>query len=421
MRSVTSTRVQQIATSLSRSLPGDGSEASRSEHLRVAGRLQHNRSMKHVVQTLATAAAAMSLVGCFYTADVNQRPSIAIEATTSSALTRASLASFTASGDDPDGDAIFYRWRAYVCTDATDPAGCDTAPFYGDAVETISFDVPAFRADGVTPTAALRVVLEGTDARGATADPSQVYVAAVGDAPPDLALRKVMRAGYVVGAPIALFAAVGDPDDGASNVKPLDWAVFTPASAPAYTLVDASVPQNPADPTHIQSGKTFTPMGIGDWDIQVTATDPTGATTQKDLMITVAPDHPPCLAQWAPTTAPTGAALPISMPTLFQVLSVQDDLDVYPSDPSDPILGTATFTWSLLPPGATTRQVIAGATSASVPIDPSAYSPGDVLELRVEIQDRQHLPVNCPDADPTCSLTNDATCIQRLTWRVEAQ
>jgi hypothetical protein len=102
------------------------------------------------------------------------------------------------------------------------------------------------------------------------------------------------------------------------------------------------------------------------------------------------------------------------------VLVVTDDLDPYPSVPNDPVVGTTEFHWSIVPPGGT-RQPLTGVTGNAVALDPDSYMPGDLLELRVEIQDRNHRAVSCPDTDLTCSLTTDATCSQRLTWRVEVR
>ena len=66
------------------------------------------------------------------------------------------------------------------------------------------------------------------------------------------------------------------------------------------------------------------------------------------------------------------------------MLVVTDDLDPYPPVPGDPILGTTTFAWSLLAPGASSFASLA-ATSNSVALDPADYTPGDLLELRVEV------------------------------------
>ena len=110
---------------------------------------------------------------------------------------------------------------------------------------------------------------------------------------------------------------------------------------------------------------------------------------------------------------------PDGNPEPVRILVVTDDLDPYPPMPSDPVLGETTFAWSLLPPGATTREPLS-ATGAGVALDPASYQLGDIVELRVEIYDRNHTAIPCDDSDPTCSIGANA-CTQRLTWRVEMQ
>lgn len=109
----------------------------------------------------------------------------------------------------------------------------------------------------------------------------------------------------------------------------------------------------------------------------------------------------------------------MTAPTLFQVTVVKDDLDPYPGFPDDTVLGSPKFTWSLLPPGGSTRLPFGTTNHAS--LDPSNYAPGDILELRVEIADRKALPITCDQASPTCSVISDNACLQRLTWRVEVR
>jgi hypothetical protein len=354
--------------------------------------------------------------GCFYIDPINQRPSADIIQRTSGTLYRGDDLVLDASTYDPEGQTVEVVWRAYACTDATTPDGCDAAPFYTDVLTTVSILVPKLRADKVTPVSALRVILEAHDSDGAVAKPSQELLVAVEDKPPDLTPSASPREGNVRGTAIDLYVKVGDQDDGAAAVKPLDWQVFGPASQPAYTLVDKGA--LPQDPT--QFWKVFTPMGTGDWDIQITATDPLGAQTVAHLPITVVDDHAPCLAQWAPLAPPAGSTLPMQDPTLFEVLVVQDDLDPYPAVPTDPVKGTTEFSWSILPPGATTRQPLA-IDGNSVALDPASYKPGDVLELRVEIQDRNHTAIPCADSVDVCSVISDTTCNQRLTWHVEVR
>ncbi len=369
--------------------------------------------MKLLASTLLLAS------GCFYTDPINQRPSADIIQASSKTIYRNDPLALQASTYDPEGELVTVAWRVYACTDATTPDGCDQVPFETDILTDITFMVPAFRSDGTTPVQALRVILEAKDAHGATAKPDQELLLAVADQPPTLKLAKATRHGYVVGTEIDLYAHVDDADDGYQMVtlqKP--WQVFSPASQPPFTLVDKGTLPN--DPTTHWQQFTTSPTGSGDWTIEVTASDELGAQTTQDLPITVVPDHPPCLSQWSPLAPPPGSTLPMQDPTLFQVLVVEDDLDPYPPVPSDPVLGQTSFAWSLQPPGASSYQPLA-ITGNSVTLDPATYTPGDVLALRVEIQDRNHTPVNCPTSDPTCSVISDPTCIQRLTWLVEVR
>ena len=371
-----------------------------------------------------TRLALISLVasGCFYTDSINQRPSLDIKRPSSDPIYRTDKVALEAIANDPDGDFVTFDWRAYACTDPTD---CDQAPFHFDKGMTTTITVPAKRIDPLTgqpgsvPVEAVLVLLDGMDDYGATARPTQQLLLTVDDHPPELTLRKDSRYGYVIGTPINVFAAVGDPDDTPADAT-VTWQVFSPPSNPAYTLVDLTVMQN--DPDHLyQYGKTFTPNGIGQWTIQVTATDHLGTATTQAVMIVVTADQPPCLSQLSPIVPPPGNTLPMSQPTLFAVNVVKDDLDPYPTVPSDPLLGTTRFTWSLLPPGAGTRQALTGITGNALALDPSSYNPGDILELRVEIYDRNNTPITCADGNATCSVISDPQCVQRQTWRVEVR
>jgi hypothetical protein len=159
---------------------------------------------------------------------------------------------------------------------------------------------------------------------------------------------------------------------------------------------------------------------VGSWELQVTATDPIGVMTQHSITFDIGPDTPPCLRLSTPIAAPSGSALPMTDATLFQVSYVKDDLDPYPTPVSDPIAQPTKFHWSILEPGAPTRTSLP-ITGNNAQLDPANYTPGDIVELRVEIGDRNDKPVNCADDQPTCSIISDNTCTQRLTWRVEVR
>ncbi len=278
--------------------------------------------------------------------------------------------------------------------------------------------MPSKRDDGEKPVEAVHVWLEGVDDYGAIARPAQQLWIPVSDRAPTLDLAKDSRYGFIVTKPISLYAKVGDPDDGRDDPQ-LTWQVFTPTNQPAFDFVDLQVPVDPKDPSHIQYGKTFTPKGVGDWTIEVVATDSLGEATMQSLMVSVNADSPPCLRTLSPVVAVSPAALPVSEPTLFQVHVVADDLDPFPTV-NDPELGTTKFKWSVLAPGGT-RQLLPAITGNQLALDPASYQLGDIVEVRVEIADRNATAITCADGSATCSVISDNNCIQRQTWRVEVR
>jgi len=265
--------------------------------------------------------------------------------------------------------------------------------------------------------AAIKVNVELRDELGATAGQTPLFY--VND-PPTLRVRAAAHA-FVVGGPIELSATVGDSDEVAETIA-VSWDVVAPAPS-AVPLEDRPVPPDFSDPVHRTVGKTIVPDRTGAWDIRVRATDSQRdmpEQTEDHLLFTVGPDQPPCLAQSQPLVPPDGASLPITDPTLFQVAVVVDDLDPYPPL-SGPHFGTTAFEWSILAPGSPGRQVLTGATGNSIDFDPSAFTPGDIVELRVEIFDRSLSAISCADAAATCAIAAPPTCIQRQTWRVEVR
>jgi hypothetical protein len=361
---------------------------------------------------------ALLLTGCFYTDPINQRPSADIQQESSVAPFRGDFVDLTAVATDPENQQVDFSWRVYACTDATAAGDCDAVPFLTGLLTDFTFQIPVMRVDVAKAVESLLVIMEATDELGAVAKPDQQLVIPVADHPPNLMLSASSRFGYVTNTPIQVFAQYGDVDDGAASTT-IEWKVFTPMQPDTFVLADPPSPvvQDPASPD-LLAEKVLTPDGVGDWSIEVTATDPLGAITTQTLPITVTTDQPPCLEQWQPIAPFDGTSvLPITEPTLFQIPVVVDDLDVYPPL-GDPILGVATFAWSILPPGASVRQPLAN-TGNSVDFDPATYRPGDIVELRVDISDR--VPrATCTDSDLTCALnTSLPTCYQRMTWRVE--
>lgn len=370
---------------------------------------------------VTSALVVLCAGGCFYVEEINQRPGIRINAT-GDQIYRGDHVELTASADDPENHLVRFTWRAYACTEGAGGADCDREPFYTQAeLDHADFDVPLLREDSPVPVRNVRVLLDAKDDLGATAKPSQELVIVALDRPPSLDLARKGTFILTPNRPVILYATVGDIDDGPAALGTPTWEVFAPAQVP-HELVDEMFTQNPNDPAHKTFAKKFTPKAIGDWEIRVTATDPLDQKTTKSLMLSVVAPPPPCIAQVAPIVPPAGAALPITDTTLFRVPVVIDDLDVWPPQQDDEMtLDVTRFQWSVQAPGAATHVPVSGATASSFQLDPATFTPGDIVEVRVEIYDRQNTPVGCPDSEATCSTISMPSCIQRQTWRVEVR
>jgi len=299
-----------------------------------------------------------------------------------------------------------------------DPYGqaCSATPFAQPSGSSVAdFAVPVWvSGDRAALTRSIHVRVTAHDDRGALAggDPSIQYT--VDDAPPALVLASSPAPHYTVGAPLELFAKYSDPDDDLAAVS-VAWQVVAPDPAAALAPL-RSIDGGDGSRTQVVE---LVPSVTGAWRIQAAAADPIGTTTTQQLELDVEQDHPPCLAQWQPIVPPEGAALPITEPTRFQIQRVTDDLDAYPRSSSDPRFGTTTFAWSIRAGGGTDRQPVAGVTGNAVALDPAAFAPGQIVELRVEAFDRTHTAISCPDAAASCGDPALPGCLQRQTWRVE--
>lgn len=362
--------------------------------------------------------ASLALGGCFYIDPINQRPSLDIKQDEVGPIFRGDNVSFTAVVVDPDDHGVDLVWHVYLCTDATTFSDCDSEQAFTGDTRTFAFDVPMTRLDGTTPVEGFRIVLDGVDDHGAAAKPADQLQLPVLDRSPDLTLRKDSvykqpNNTFVIGMPIDFYAVYGDGDDALDSLR-IDWKVYAPQQV-TPDFVDAPIDSPPGKR---QVAKVLTPQVIGEWTVEATITDPGGNSIVKTEPASVVADAGPCIINPLPVVpAPTDPDLPVMEPTLFQA-KVMDDLDSYPRTPGGALFGESTFVWTILAPG-NPRTVIG--TGPNVLFDPSVYAPMTHVELRVEIQDRRLIPVNCPDGDATCSVGGVASCIQRQTWRVEAR
>jgi hypothetical protein len=356
----------------------------------------------------------VGVCGCFYVDPIEPRPRVLLDFEPNT-ITRGGTVTLMATLTDPNMDPGLYEWTLSTCPASGQSAHeCDEIAFLTvekNPHNMLSFSVPVMTKAGTDKTGRIRVQLDAFSNRNALAQETRDLP--VDDAPPSLSLARSAHS-YTVGAPIDLVATFSDPDDALGAIK-LDWS-----STPQAAFVDVPVP-GPGPAGHATVGQRLVPDRPGEWDIRVEARDPSDARTEQHLMFTVDADHPPCLGQWQPIAPPPGTTLPITDVTVFQVPLVNDDLDAYPPVTDAPEFGSTRFAWSILPPGATEREVLTGATGNRVQFDPAAYHPGDIVELRVEIFDRSHTVLPCADGAATCSIDSAPSCLQRQTWRVEVR
>jgi hypothetical protein len=201
---------------------------------------------------------ALLLGGCFfYTEDVNQRPSLEIFNPSSTTIERGQLnVELLAQTNDPDGDFVELHWRLNVCADAADFSTCDPDPAIESTNQTFLFDAPVTRVVG-GPAQSLRVVLEGVDAFGAVAKPTQQLNIPLANGKPTVVLTDESGYDKTKGTPIDVFAVYGDADDGAAAVNltfelfspALSSVVLTPICTPIETCLDP-----PGIPGKLQQG-----------------------------------------------------------------------------------------------------------------------------------------------------------------------
>lgn len=377
-------------------------------HLRVASRLHHDRTVRRVLALGSLVALAVGGAGCFYGDAINERPSAEIQRLDAGVPARGGQLSFRAITDDPDDDAVTYGWRFETCNGAGICAASETGV---DPVFTVSIPVRVEDA----PTVQVVVTLDVADEWGAVVRPTQRLVLDVVNNLPDLTVQRRGRelgGAFPPDVPIVVSARGTDRDGDAVT---LAWELFPPrGSVPADRRFEPL-----PDPPGGGEERLLLPDVEGSWRVRVTASDGVDVRV-VDLPILVVPDRPPCLGALDPAPPPPGAALLLDQPRRFAVLVVEDDLDVFPAPPpDDPYLGVTGFRWYVRGPGAAGFAHV-DTDVAAFELDPAQFDPGDLVDVRVEIDDRVGRAVQCAADAATCSFAQDG-CLQRLTWTVEVR
>jgi hypothetical protein len=363
----------------------------------------------------AVVAAAVLLTGCFYIDPIVPRPGITINRAEppNDVPHRGAAFTLTADFDNPKPRFGTYDWQAFACNvDGSGNEACDGLEFFlGNELRAV-MTVPV-RTSDLRLVNRIKVKVAVKDDVGAAATAEENI--AVVDGPPIVVPTE--SGTLAVGTPVELSMRFNDPDDALNTLSPLPPNVIGRALS-AYTLTPEDEQIDPMSPYRTRRFELIA-HEAGLWHVAFFVQDPSGLLTEAQIDFTIQPDNPPCLAQWEPIASPA-AALPVSEPTVFQVPLVTDNLDAYPPISSEPPFGTTAFEWSILRPGAAMREVLAGATGNRIDFDPAAFTPGDLVEIRVQIYDHNNVAVSCPDNQPTCALVTPG-CLQRQTWRVEVR
>jgi hypothetical protein len=363
--------------------------------------------------TRALVAALLAPAGCFYTTNINQRPSAEIRIETEGPHYAGKQVYFSAvTSDSEDGDNLRCMWTAQSC----EGDGCErTVPIPDVSPAAISCGqlFGMVLPDKDHRSVLVRVVV--TDQAGGDFTASQILEVANQVPTVEVQVRPAGTADHaVVNVPVRASVQVADLDGDVDDLI-LTWRLIKPRGGG----VDVELIPAPAEGDEL--GHVFTPDLPGLWMVEVTADDGIDQGVGSGAAA-VEEDGAPCLGLTAPE-AVADQRLVVRRedgPRTFAVLVVADDLDPYPGPHPAPGQGEPTFSWQLASPDTGGELApVSGAVGPELVVDPSAFAPGDLLDVRVEVGDRIERLLQCDVSSPTCSLDGDPTCLQRASWGVE--
>jgi len=317
-----------------------------------------------------------------------------------------SNATFTATIHDPDqsSDSLNVTW--YVGSVGAD-ADCATAATssLGSCSSQQSNDQCSYTPQVLGPVC---VVVQVKDRYGATAEARRAFD--VQDRAPTAVIEETSPAATATGATLPLasnlaFSAAGstDPDPGDQNTLTFLWTVTQPDGT--------TLSVNTCPSARTPSICSFTATMPGDYHVQLTATDASGMSNSASVDVVIAQDQPPCIVGFTPTSLQTiGFA---DQDTTFAVTRVDDDQDPYPGSN----LGTFIW-WYRMDTSGVFARLSNPYSSNQLDFGPGAFSTGDVVQVRVEYQDR--VSRSFSSCDPNAELCELVPgCAQWVTWTVQ--
>jgi hypothetical protein len=371
-------------------------------------------AMPASVRLLSLPIAAYLASGCFYLETVNLRPQAQVSLTTIGQVHRGDRVEFSAAASvDEDGHELSYNWAVRVCDEdgALCAAVTETEILQGGT--ELAVTVPKVADDGGTMFAVSQLSASVTVVDELGAEASDETTLPVANAEPVVQVQaqgvQNSDGGYPILSRIDFAALVEDGDDALDELT-LAWSI---AQRPPESVgVDVTA----ADEDGLIV--SLMPDAAGVWTVKLVVTDSSGAVAEDDATVIVEPDMPPCLRGLVPQ-APSEVVYLVDRldgPRRFSVSQVEDDLDPFPSNPSNEVLGQASFAWSLAIDGGAFAPT--GGDVNEHLVDAAVFDPGQELRLRVEVADRAYTP-ECPNDEDTCSAQGN--CLQRATWKVRVQ
>ncbi len=354
------------------------------------------------------AAVVLVLGGGCYTNRINVPPTVEINEAPID-VWRGQRATFTATASDPDRDVVTLEWAITTgaCPDAQDPAtwpaARETRPSYVVPSPSDPFCIWVFATD---PYGATKHAHRSVDPKNhvpvARIDVELVEPPLPISAPEEAPLYGQLR---MIG-----YNSMDEDDD------PLSFTWFLSASPTGSTAQLINCADAIDDPTI----RCLWAEQPGDYEIQLSVSDNLGATSMVKRIVKVADDQLPCLSQTTPMLNATVLVRDPKEEVRFDVDRVTDDGDPFPfsSSPSS-LSGVTQFSWfvgvGMEPLEFRDRNF----PSLTLPAD--AFTIGDEIQVRVEIQDRKLAKVRaildaCDPKAATCA--GSSGCLQRVTWTV---
>ena len=247
-------------------------------------------------------------------------------------------------------------------------------------------------------------------------DPSQsdssasLDVVIAQDQPPTAVIERTSPSSTT--SPLPLFSTLAfsaakstDPEMVNGDSLTFAWTITQPDGT-NFSVTTCPSPQTPAV-------CSFSATNPGTYHVQVIATDSSHVpSAPASLDVVIAEDQPPCIVDFSPTTLSPMRSPDESI--IFQVSGVEDDGDPYAG--SGPPSGT--FIWSYRDSTIGAFQRVQNLyNSGRLDLGPNAFVIGDVIQIRVEYQDRVNR--NYSSCDPNADRCELVTgCAQWVTWTV---